>query len=253
MRWTVRQMMVRVAILALILAPVAWLGKAVQQSRRAARESQCSGHLTQIALALYNYHDVYGTLPPAYLPDAEGRPAHSWRVLILPFLEQQQLYERYDLAEPWDGPNNRKLAPSMPRIYSCPNHRGDFRDARYQGAVWTSYLAITGPGTAFPGAGMTSLDDLPAHAILVAEVANADIPWLAPIDLDVRTMPLAINGPRGPGISSKDPAGPIVMLADGTRRRLAAGMPPAELRRLLTAADMERIEPSPPSTPRERP
>jgi hypothetical protein len=66
----------------------------------------CRRQLRHIAIALQNYHDVHGQLPPAYLPDSRGRPMHSWRVLLLPFLEMQALYDQYDFNEPWDGPNN---------------------------------------------------------------------------------------------------------------------------------------------------
>src|SRR5271163_108233 len=61
------------------------LGRAVQQAREAARASQCFC-IKQIAVALHNYHDTYGSFPPAYVADETGKPMHSWRVLILPFL-----------------------------------------------------------------------------------------------------------------------------------------------------------------------
>src|SRR5262245_52541441 len=64
-------------------------------AREAARRMQCGNHLKQIGLALQTYHDVYGSLPPAYIADASGKPLHSWRVLILPFLGERSLYEAY--------------------------------------------------------------------------------------------------------------------------------------------------------------
>ena len=57
------------------------------------------------------YEDEHGCFPPAYVADASGRPMHSWRVLILPYLDQQQLYDQYDFSEPWNGPNNQQLGP----------------------------------------------------------------------------------------------------------------------------------------------
>ncbi|MFN0054259.1 MAG: DUF1559 domain-containing protein, partial [Planctomycetales bacterium] len=75
-------------ILAALLLP------AVQQAREAARRTQCKNNLHQIGLALHNYHDAFNSFPPAYIPDASGRPMHSWRVLILPFLDQAPLYQR---------------------------------------------------------------------------------------------------------------------------------------------------------------
>jgi len=97
---------------------VALLLPAVQSAREAARRAQCSNNLKQIALAFHNYHDTYRTFPPAYIPDEDGNPKHSWRVLILPFLEQRALYEQYNFDEPWDSPNNRIVGnasiPTMP-------------------------------------------------------------------------------------------------------------------------------------------
>ena len=137
-------------------------------------------------MAVANYHDTYGCFPPAYVADGDGKPMHSWRVLILPFLEQGELYRAYDFAEPWDGPNNRKLAAEMPRAFACPNRPdGDAPDP------WTSYLAIAGPGTAFPGAGTTTLGDAidgPARTIFVAEVADARVHWMEPRDLDLAAL-----------------------------------------------------------------
>lgn len=79
-------------------------------AREAARRAQCSNNLKQIAFSLHSYHDRYGCFPPAYIADEEGKPMHSWRVLILPFIEEQALYDRYAFTEPWDGPSNRRLA-----------------------------------------------------------------------------------------------------------------------------------------------
>ena len=67
-------------------------------------------------MAVANYHDTYGRFPAAYVADRDGRPMHSWRVLILPLLEQRTTYDAYDFAEPWDGPNNRRLADRVGRI-----------------------------------------------------------------------------------------------------------------------------------------
>ena len=106
---------------------------AFSSAREAARRMQCLNNLKQIALALHNYHDVYGVFPPAYIPDAQGKPKHSWRVLILPFLEEQGTYEKYDFDEPWDGPNNRALLTSMPRatpVHPTPGTPGRPRRSR---------------------------------------------------------------------------------------------------------------------------
>ncbi len=162
--------------------------------------AQCRNNLKQIQLALEGYHEKYGVLPPAYVADANGRPMHSWRVLILPFMEQQSLFDQYDFREPWDGPNNSKLLNRMPSCFTCPN------GPRSPGL--TSYAAITGAGTLFPGtAPARFVDDVDGLSLMVAEVVNVNIPWTSPTDLDIRTMSFQINDPKRPGISSKHPRG----------------------------------------------
>src|SRR4051812_11083639 len=64
----------------------------------------CDGQMRQIALAMRSYQADYGCLPPAYIADAQGKPMHSWRVLLLPYLDQAGLYDAYNFGEPWDGP-----------------------------------------------------------------------------------------------------------------------------------------------------
>ena len=73
------------------------LAIAFRDAREAARRSQCKGNLKQIGLALLNYHDTFGCFPPAYIADADGKPMHSWRVLILPYIDNAQLYNQSSL------------------------------------------------------------------------------------------------------------------------------------------------------------
>ena len=85
---------------------LALLLPAVQAAREASRRMECSNNLKQISLAMHSYHDVYGSLPPAYTIDEEGRRLHSWRTLLLPYLEAGQIYEQLDLSQPWDSLDN---------------------------------------------------------------------------------------------------------------------------------------------------
>jgi Protein of unknown function (DUF1559) len=213
------------------------LGRAVNQSREAARASQCFC-IKQIALALHNYHSIYNCFPPAYVADANGKPMHSWRVLILPFLEYSTLYQSYSMAEPWDGPNNRKLLDQRPSVYHCPS-----RDC---GPTLTSYAAIVGPGTAFPGSKGTGLDEIrdgTAQTILIAEIANVDIPWTEPRDLDVRTMSWIINDHSKPAISSFHTRAPTLLFADGSVRGYRTFPSPANLKAMTTIDGGEPVDP----------
>ena len=96
------------------------LAPAVTTARESARFMSSVNKLKQIGLAFHNYAKVYNHLPsPALLGGEQKKYPYSWRVALLPFLEQQVLYDRYHFDEPWDGPNNRKLIDQMPAIYSA--------------------------------------------------------------------------------------------------------------------------------------
>lgn len=211
---------------------------------RSVRSSECTGHLSQIGLALRNYHSAYGCFPPAYIADAQGKPMHSWRVLILPFLEQQHLYNLYNFNEPWDGPSNSKLFVKMPHVYACPNHRGDFKDPSYTGTIWTSYLAITGEGTAFPGSLSTSIDNISdnkASTIIIAENKDMNVVWTQPKDFNIRNMSFVINNKDGKSISSYDPQGPHVLSANGARLQLRKNINKFTVKYLITINGHEKF------------
>ena len=80
---------------------------ATYDSRHITIDSTCASKLQNIRVALRMYQNDYGTLPPAVVYDSQGRPAHSWRVLILPYLGRTDLYRRYWFSEPWDSERNR--------------------------------------------------------------------------------------------------------------------------------------------------
>ena len=93
---------------------------AVQKVREAAGRSQDTNNLKMLGLALQNFHDTYGFLPKAGGMDASRKGKLSWRVAILPFMEQEALYSRFRLDEPWDSPTNKALIPLMPKVFMNP-------------------------------------------------------------------------------------------------------------------------------------
>jgi len=121
---------------------IALLLPAVQAAREAARRMACRNNLGTIGLAMQNYHQKYGSFPPSFIPDKHGKPKHSWRVLLLPFLNEEALYRKYRFDEPWNGPHNSALASQMPSVYLCPSESPP-------GVSQTSYAMIVGPH-AFP-------------------------------------------------------------------------------------------------------
>src|SRR5262245_38193047 len=93
---------------------------AVQKVREAAGRTQSANNVHQVVIALHDYNANYGRLPPPVVYDANGRPLYSWRVLLLPYLEQKALYEQFKLNEPWDSPHNKKLSSAIVAAYSAP-------------------------------------------------------------------------------------------------------------------------------------
>ena len=137
----------------LLVTLLLYLWSCVPVFRSTGAPLRCRHKLTIIGIALHDYHITYGSFPPAYVADKQGRPMHSWRVLLLPFVDSPALYERYDFSVPWDHPNNRYVLENMPSAYSCP------KDPDKEGIV-TSYFACFGPNCAFQGATPTRLADM---------------------------------------------------------------------------------------------
>ena len=146
----------------------------------AARRMQCSNNLKQLALAMHNYHDTYKCLPPAYTVDAEGNRLHSWRTLLLPFLELNHLYTKIDLTKPWNDPVNRAVAEGhVPRPYHCPAHKD---------VTKTLYMVIVAPESCFPGATSIAFDDITdgtSNTLLIIEaLEGSGVDWMSPYDAD---------------------------------------------------------------------
>ena len=136
--------------------------------------------IKQICLALLNYESANGHFPPAYIADEHGTPMHSWRVLILPYLEHQALYDQYNSAEPWNGPNNSKLADKMPSSYDFDPYANTSERSSL-----TGFKLVTGPETAFIKDQTKGFVDITAGSsnviLLVHDNANP-VNWLSPVD-----------------------------------------------------------------------
>lgn len=157
---------------------------AIQAAREASRRVQCVENLKQIGLAMQSYHQKYGCFPPSFIPDENGKPKHSWRVLILPFLDKEDLYAKYRFDEPWNGSHNKALVEQMPSVYHCPT------DSTSDSSQ-TSYAMIVGPQAISDGptpCRMSDIKDGLSNTIMVAEAAKAGINWMEPRDLNTEKM-----------------------------------------------------------------
>jgi prepilin-type processing-associated H-X9-DG protein len=188
---------------------IALLLPAVQAAREAARRAQCVNNMRQIGLAMHNFHSSYNFFPPAAITDKEGRPLLSWRVAILPYIEQQSLYQQFHLDEPWDSAHNINLVNLMPQTYACPSTTPT--------PGKTIYQVFVGPKTMFPpgrkGVRIMEVTDGTSNTLLVAEAAQP-VTWTAPDDLSFgSSLPMY-------GAGSPHPGGFNSLFADGSVRFL---------------------------------
>jgi uncharacterized protein DUF1559 len=222
-------------LIAFGLALVRW----VKDAREAAHDAQCRGHFKQLATALLYYHDTFKGFPPAYTTDRDGKPMHSWRVLILPWLEEKAVFAQYDFSKPWNDPGNLKLASQINLdLFHCPS------ESNHGQSVMTNYVVVVGDQSAFPGQRTTALTDMTdgvENSIFLVEIANSDIHWMEPRDLELAKMSFIVNDPHRAGISSHHPRGPGVSFADGTGIRLAESLRPETLQALITISGQEPV------------
>ena len=222
-----------------------------EQSRGQARHSMSKIQLRQIEQALLRYHDEYGSFPPATVNGPDGRPWHSWRVLLLPFLEhlrsEDDIYDEYRFDEPWDSPHNRGLAVTVKDgPYFAPSDERAMRDRT------TSYVAVVGERAMWKPDGevvrQSDVTDDPARTAHVIEMVESGILWTEPRDVDVDTMTFDVNAEVGEGIRGNHvgkegwfgyhgPTRASVSLLDGTALVLTPKTPPDTVRSLLLRDD----------------
>ena len=255
-RWRHWIKIVVIAVLLLSYPATRWFRSAVSQAREASRRSSCNCNLKSFGLAMHNYHDKYGSFPPAFVLGPDGRKWHSWRVLLLPFLEEGKLYEEYRFDEPWDGPNNRKLLEKMPQIFACPSRPRETNSATLLAIGllactdgpgpsvkngFTSYAAVFGRDCAFRGdRPVTSkeITDGTSNTLLIGECTRTKIPWTKPDDVYIELHPTlgdadGFSGPHG---------GVYFLVADGAVRFVNLTTAQATVNALFTRNGGELIQ-----------
>ena len=204
---------------------------AVQAAREAGRRAQSINNLKQIGLAMANYVSVKGSFPARANFNAQGKPLLSWRVHILPFLEQESLYQQFHLDEPWDSDHNKKLIPLMPSIYSNPSLPPR--------AGMSDYLGVNGRGLIFEGDKARKPADITdglSHTIAVVEAdENRAVTWTKPDDWEFdATSPLA-------GLGNAHPSGFCALFCDGSVQFISKDIDPTVFKALLTIAGGEAV------------
>ncbi|MEN1681909.1 MAG: DUF1559 domain-containing protein [Planctomycetota bacterium] len=200
--------------------------------RTPARANHCRNNLRNIGLALHSYHDAHGAFPPAYTVDADGNRLHSWRTLILPFIEQQALYEQIDLTKPWDDPANAAAREVAIDLYQCPSS--------VEAWLKPSYVVVVDGTSLFSGAeGKTFADikDGTANTIAIVEMHQSRAThWMEPVDatMDEFCAVPEHGHATHPGVFQ-------AAFADAHASAIANECDPEQLRALVTIAGGERI------------
>jgi hypothetical protein len=229
--------LVRVALTAFLLGLIWMLILPAQQKINQGRNGPpIALRLRQVGIAMTNYAGTHGRLPPAAVYDQNGRPLLSWRVLLLPYLEYDSLFQHFKLDEPWDSPHNAQLLGMMPKVFESP---GGLKDVRID-PFHTCFKVFVGKGAAFEGKqGLKLPEDFPdgtPNTILVIE-AGAPVPWTKPEDI-----PFAPDQPL-PKLVALREDGFYLVLADGHLRFIGKNTSEATLRAAITRNGHDRLGP----------
>ncbi len=205
----------------------------ITQARESARRNTSMNNLKQLALAMHNHADAHKRFPPAATTDKQAKPLLSWRVQMLPYIEESDLYQQFKQDEPWDSDHNKKLIEKMPKLFENP------ADVPLE-AGKTSYVVVRGKETVFhdnKGATFAQMRDGTSNTILIVEAGPKSVViWTKPddIEFDEKDPMAGLLGMREGGFLSAFADGSVRFLKDTTGKE--------QLKALLTRAGGEKIE-----------
>lgn len=194
-------------------------------------QTKSFNNLKQIGIAFHKYHDAIGQFPDS-ITDKKGKALLSWRVALLPHLEQDKLYKEFRLDEPWDSAHNVRLLQKMPDVYRSPR-------VSLSGKGNTVYQVFRGPDAVF-GTGrparISGIFDGASNTILAVEVTEA-LPWTRPADV-------AFDRKKAlPDFGKAYGKKPLALLFDGSVRVLDLGkITEATLKNAIDPTDGEGLE-----------
>ncbi|MDR1477457.1 MAG: DUF1559 domain-containing protein [Planctomycetaceae bacterium] len=212
---------------------------AVQAARSAARLMQSANKIRVIIIALHNYHDVHNEFPPLYTVDANGKPLHSWRVLILPYMGQVALYNSIKLDEPWDSEHNKQFHTTRIDMYTANTTGGATPDKKCFYAVIEGQPLKPKVGTKF-----AEITDGSSNTISVV-VTNKPFCWMDPLaNVTLEDLDKGFGRPDSViGGNPEDRAN--IGFWDGSVIRIEKTIPPDLLRKLGTKDDGAAVDISP--------
>ncbi|MDA8563049.1 DUF1559 domain-containing protein [Mariniblastus sp.] len=204
--------------------------------------ANCQSNVSNVGIAISNYETFNGFLPRAVFLSENNIP-RSWRVEILPQLDQQALRDQYQDDQPWDSSANLRVGKAQRWPFRCPS---DPNTVDESGISKTSYALITGPETAFPNDKRLTFRDIvdgASNTIILLEINDGDIGWTEPRDLTIDEAIALFNRPYA--IRKKHPTnhrhGRVVAFADGHIDIAPENTPPEVLRALFTIDDGQEV------------
>ena len=200
---------------------------AVQAAREAARRMQSQNNVKQLILSIHNYESAFKRFPMRATKSASGKPLLSWRVAMLPYVEQVALYQQFHLDEPWDSEHNIKLLDKMPATFKHPSYVGP--------AGHTVYLAPFYESTVWnlEKPKISNITDGTSNTIALFEVNDAHaVPWTKPDDLDLHELEL---------VDCFRPTGSNVGMFDGSVQFISPSIDLSVLKAMVTSAGGEVI------------
>jgi RNA polymerase sigma factor (sigma-70 family) len=223
------------------LGTAKWVTSSRAQGPRAAAEKQAQDrhstvprdirrrNMRQILLACHNYLSVNGCFPPIANYGADGLPKLSWRVALLPYLGENELFNQFHHDEPWDSAHNQTLVKKMPAVFQTPDSPAPEGQTRLLGFV--------GKGAMFEGVRGTRIEEVTDGTSNTALIAMASLPetWTRPADLPF------VEGRPLPTLDTSDPHGYALGMADGSVRSFPIDSA-AELPGFITRAGGEVVK-----------
>lgn len=222
-----------------LVLTMALSGLTTTQASAAPDQTEAENDLKQIGLALANYYSTYQQFPPAYYINEAGDATVSWRVLILPFLGEADLYQQFDLEKPWDDSIHLPLLDQMPEVFRGVAHK--------KNSIFTGYAGVFGPNQAFQDGDLDNdglrfrdfTDGLSFSFMAGAVGKQVEIPWSAPGDV-MFGEPAELGDKRG--FDGKGNSVPM-LFADGSVQLLSDRTPSAMVAAYSTINGREVLEP----------
>jgi hypothetical protein len=219
-----------IAVLATALAVAVPIGIQLRATVESARKGAMDAHRAAKFFFLYNalgqYAEAHGVFPPAGATDGATGPAHSWRVLLLPFLDQRSLYSQVRLDEPWDSPANQRLLKAMPEDYRSPC-------VKDKGSLEANYFAVMGPQTPWCHRDGGPRPGPSRDAIMLIELPGSKTPWMKPYDPTLEELLDMLLAKADTSAACADTSEVIAFTMEGRAKRVSLKTNRESLRKVI--------------------